>query len=98
MMTQSIKISDRSKDRISKLQSKMLLEHNIKLTQMEIFDILIDEALDDEKILAKLILKKKKSKEPKKEVDWDDMLANPLELGITDASEHIDETIAKGFD
>jgi len=97
-MTQSIKISDHAKDRISKLQRKILLENNIKYTQMEIFEVLIDEAIDDDKIIAKLIQKKKNLKSTKKEVDWDEMLANPLELGISDASEHIDETIAKGFD
>jgi len=98
MMPQSIKISDRAKDRISKLQSKLLLDFNIKLSQMDLFEYLIEYALNDEAIIEKIKLKKNPIKKTQKELQWDKQLDNPPDWGMDDLTTNMDDAIAKGFD
>lgn len=92
-MTQSIKISDHTKERIEKLRSNLLLNHNLKLSQLEIIEYLVDNALNDEKIIEKIRKDKQGLVKIPKEKKWEELLNNPPDYGINDISTDIDEHI-----
>ena len=53
---QSIKISTHVKQRIEKKQAELLLESNVKITQAELLERIVEKAIDNPEFMGELFL------------------------------------------
>ena len=63
---QSIKISNKTKERIEKTQAELLLERNYKVNQSELLDKIVENAIKDPKFMDKIFSQQPSSPKPKK--------------------------------
>ena len=91
---QSIKISDQGKQMIMKLQSRLVLDANLKISFIEILDIIISNSLKDDELFEKIKATHKNQNIDENDYNWDEILEKPLNWEIEDSSAHIDEDIA----
>ncbi len=88
-MTKSIKINDEMKREIEKLEAKILIKQNRKLTQQEILDKLLKFSL---KFVDNIFGSLEDSESFEDDYAWK-MLEKPLKWGIKDASIEIDKYV-----
>jgi len=90
-VTQSVKISDKLKEELLRLQARVLLETNRKIPLKDLLEGLVTIALANPDAISR-ILNKLSGAQP--EAQWRKKLENPIDWGIADSSQNIDEHIA----
>lgn len=68
----------------------MHLKRNVKMSQMDILDVLVEAALDAVDALDRLANAKQDTGAKQQAATWKSMLENPPDWGIHDLSEHVD--------
>lgn len=89
-MTTSIKISDRSKKILDRLQAKITLNTDKKATYQEILDIIIDFIDKNEDIILK---EPKKRTGPLEEREIEKLKKFPWDFGVETKEEDIDKIL-----
>lgn len=92
-MPSIIKVSDKTKRQIERLQATLLLTRERKLTQLELIERIVDKFLVNPDMMNDLFETDKNREEKIKECIA--RTKKPLDWGIEDASSTIDETIGR---
>ena len=89
-MSASVKLEDKDKAKLEKLQALLTLKGGRKVTQQELLSKLIDSALERGEELVKLVFGRE---QPMSDEQFKRVLDLVEDWGVEDASERIDEYV-----